>query len=55
MQAVPTQLERAIAAGGETGALVRRLDWSRTPLGPMRAQCPRGAEPQGKHGQGFWV
>jgi signal transduction histidine kinase len=36
MQAVPTQLERAIAAGGETGALVRRLDWSRTPLGPMK-------------------
>ena len=36
MQAVPKQLERAIAAGGETGALVRRLDWSRTPLGPMK-------------------
>jgi hypothetical protein len=36
MQAVPRQLECAIAAGGETGALVRRLDWSRTLLGPMR-------------------
>jgi signal transduction histidine kinase len=35
MEVVPTQLERAIAAGGETGMLVRRLDWSRTPLGPM--------------------
>jgi signal transduction histidine kinase len=37
MQAVPIQLERATAAGGVTGALVRRLDWSRTPLGPIAA------------------
>jgi signal transduction histidine kinase len=36
MQAVPIQLERAIASGGETGLLVRELDWSRTPLGPMK-------------------
>lgn len=35
MQAIPTQLERATAAGGESGALVRGLDWSRTVLGPM--------------------
>lgn len=40
MQAVPTQLERATAAGGESGALVRRLDWSRTPLGPISAWPP---------------
>jgi signal transduction histidine kinase len=36
MQAVPMQLERAIASGGETAALVSRLDWARTPLGPMK-------------------
>ena len=37
MQAVPTQLERATAGGGEAGAAVRGHDWSRTPLGPMTA------------------
>jgi signal transduction histidine kinase len=35
MPRVPTQLERATASGGETGALVRRLDWAKTPLGPI--------------------
>jgi signal transduction histidine kinase len=35
MQAVPVRLERALGAGGMTGALVRRYDWSHTPLGPM--------------------
>jgi signal transduction histidine kinase len=35
MPPVPTQLERATASGGETGVLVRRFDWARTPLGPI--------------------
>src|SRR4051812_29473065 len=29
------QLARACAHGGETGALIRVLDWSKTPLGPI--------------------
>jgi signal transduction histidine kinase len=40
MPAVPTQLERATASGGETGALVRKLDWSLTPLGPISSWPP---------------
>ncbi len=35
MQAVPVKFERATAAGGETGALVRSYDWARTSLGPV--------------------
>lgn len=40
MPALPTQLERATASGGETGALVRERDWSRTPLGPIAKWPP---------------
>jgi signal transduction histidine kinase len=37
MPRVPIQLERATASGGETGGLVRRFDWARTPLGPLES------------------
>jgi signal transduction histidine kinase len=35
MKGLLPQLERACAHGGETGALIRALDWSQTPLGPI--------------------
>src|SRR5215472_11194463 len=33
-------LEAALAAGGETGRLMRSMDWSGTPLGPMSEWPP---------------
>jgi signal transduction histidine kinase len=37
---VRTRLERAIEAGGETGALVRSRNWEQTELGPLAAWPP---------------
>jgi hypothetical protein len=33
---VPFDIEEVLAGGGETGALMRTIDWSQTPLGSVR-------------------
>ena len=35
-----TELEKVLVGGGETGALLRALDWSRTRLGPVETWPP---------------
>ena len=35
-----TKVWDCLAGGGETGALMRQLDWARTPLGPVSSWPP---------------